>query len=388
MAGTNLFQLLNPLMMLVFSAGFAIVFVYDKASHRAAKYFSLCYLLAASGFVADIARNSMSYILASYLTNGFYLLAAAMFTTGMALRRGAAPPVGAMAVLVVATFAANSWFLLVQPDIAIRALVVSFGAAGLFGLSLPILWRGDPGLIGKILFWETAVHVGQMVARSTLVIVFSGASLTTANYTASLYFVTFHFVIAIVGLSIAATLFVAFGMDIVRNLSERSQIDHLSGLLNRRGFEERAAAMLARRAGSALAVCDIDHFKRINDTHGHAVGDRAIRRMAKLIRDAAGDEAIVGRIGGEEFAVLLPMATPAVARLLCEAVRTALAAPGEDVTLPTFTSSFGVAAAGPGEPLTSLMERADAALYDAKRTGRDRVVAAASTSPTLRVAAG
>lgn len=373
--GAGLFQLLNPLMMLVFSAGFAIVFLYDKAAHRAAKFFSLCYLLAAFGFVVDIARDSMPPVLVSYLSNGFYLSAAAMFTTGMAVRSKARSPVGAMAALVATALAANSWFLLIQPDIAIRALVVSFGAAGVFALSLPFLWRGRRSLIERILFWETVAHVAQMMARSTFVIVFSGAPLTQANYSASLYFATFHFVIAVVGLSIAATLFVAFGMDIVRNLNERGQVDHLSGVFNRRGFEEKAAARLALVPGAALAVCDIDHFKRINDEFGHATGDMAIRRMGALLAEAAGGDAIIGRIGGEEFAVFIAPATPQSMRLLCEGVRTALAAaPAEGI--PAFTASYGVAAACPGDSLSALMERADAALYVAKREGRDRVALA------------
>ncbi|MBK8456216.1 MAG: GGDEF domain-containing protein [Phyllobacteriaceae bacterium] len=384
MGGTGLFQLLNPLMMLVFAAGFAIVFLYDKAALRAAKFFSFCYLLAAFGFVADIARDFLSPVVASYLTNSFYLLAAAMFTTGMAVRRRSRPPIMAMAALIVAAFIVNSWFLLVQPDIAIRALVVSFGAAGVFGLSLPILWRGKSALIDRILFWETALHVAQMAIRSAFVILFTGESLTQANYSSSLYFATFHFVIAVIGLSIAATLFVAFGMDIVRILNERGQIDHLSGLLNRRGFEEKAVEALAHASGAALVVCDIDHFKRINDTYGHAVGDAAIGRMARLFKEAAGCNAIVGRIGGEEFAALAPFANPAMARLICESVRTSLAAGEEESAISRFTASFGIAARHQDESLSRLMERADAALYQAKRTGRNRVVIA--DAPVLALA--
>ena len=152
--------------------------------------------------------------------------------------------------------------------------------------------------------------------------------------------------------------------------------DALTGLSNRRAFVEAARARLATREPLQLLVADIDHFKRINDSMGHAAGDLALVHAAGVLAKAAPAGSIVARIGGEEFALLVPAATdPAalVARIAAELAHMPVhAAAG----LKRMTCSFGVAAAQPGEGLDSLMSRADAALYAAKDGGRDRMALA------------
>ena len=374
MGGTALFQLLNPLIMLVIAAGFAVVYFYDRAAHTAARFLALCYLSVTGALLIDFFRPILPVVAASYASNSLYLLAAALFTAGIARRGGRAVPLGAMALIIAVAGLASTALLFIHPDTSLRALANSLAGALIFALGLPVLRAGRASLINRILFWELAVHVTQMVLRPFFVLVLVEPGLTDAGLAGSIYAISFHFTVAVISLSVAATLFVAFGMDIVRNLHERGQIDHLSGVLNRRGFEERAAAALGRSSGDVLIVCDIDHFKRINDRHGHAVGDRVIRAFAALIANLAGGHAIVGRIGGEEFAILLPRATTSAARLMGEAVRAQLAAPREDAAIPAYTASFGVAAALPEDTLSSLMARADEALYRAKRAGRDRVM--------------
>ncbi|MBK6412622.1 GGDEF domain-containing protein [Sphingopyxis sp.] len=152
--------------------------------------------------------------------------------------------------------------------------------------------------------------------------------------------------------------------------------DALTGLHNRRAFVEAARARLAAGARVLLLIADIDHFKRINDSMGHAAGDLALVHAAGVLAKAAPAGSIVARIGGEEFALLVPAATdPAalVERIAAElAHMPVLAAPG----LKRMTCSFGVAAAQSGEGLDSLLSRADAALYAAKDGGRDRMALA------------
>ncbi|TGT11099.1 GGDEF domain-containing protein, partial [Mesorhizobium sp. M8A.F.Ca.ET.213.01.1.1] len=137
--------------------------------------------------------------------------------------------------------------------------------------------------------------------------------------------------------------------------------DPLSGLLNRRGFEERAALLLDQCAKAkfpvAMVLADLDHFKALNDQHGHAVGDRVIADFAAKLAAAAGARGIAGRIGGEEFAVLLPLSDLAAARLFAEAIRTLYSAGSVDGLPPGMkvTASFGVAARTGDEGLEPLM---------------------------------
>lgn len=172
----------------------------------------------------------------------------------------------------------------------------------------------------------------------------------------------------------------------VEHMRERSTTDFLTGLLNRATFDERARAVLDGTADQPVCVVlfDIDNFKRINDTCGHAMGDRVIARLGQIVGEMTLLRSTAGRIGGEEFAVILPGADIAMARLFAEAIRTGFAAEsfGPDLNWPVSVSA-GVTQWKPGEPLNALMVRADQALYAAKAEGRDRVVV---TSPDVKAA--
>jgi diguanylate cyclase (GGDEF)-like protein/PAS domain S-box-containing protein len=155
--------------------------------------------------------------------------------------------------------------------------------------------------------------------------------------------------------------------------------DPLTGALNRRAFEERAEQELqrARRQGSplCLALLDLDHFKRINDQHGHPVGDEVLRRFSRLCQQQARRTDLFARYGGEEFIFLLPDTDADAARHLLERLRLALAA--LDIATPNGTLrvsvSIGLASIGANDDLHRLQGVADAALYRAKRQGRNRV---------------
>jgi diguanylate cyclase (GGDEF)-like protein len=169
-------------------------------------------------------------------------------------------------------------------------------------------------------------------------------------------------------------------------LEALAMTDPLTGLANRRGVEGALARDLARadRDGRWLSVVavDVDHFKKVNDTHGHAVGDQVLVALARGLATSlrAGD--LAGRIGGEEFLTILPDTNPEGAKVAAERLRARIAA--DRLRLPNgellVTASLGVASVqGPGclRAAASLLARADAALYEAKRTGRNRVVSAA-----------
>lgn len=158
--------------------------------------------------------------------------------------------------------------------------------------------------------------------------------------------------------------------------------DSLTGLLNRRGFDEAADRMLAdceREDGYDVAImCDVDRFKSINDRFGHDFGDIALAHIAAIIEASLeGRDAILGRRGGEEFAILLPDCELADAVVIAQAMREACDAlplnwEGIEAKI---TISLGVAAAAPNTyDLRTLLSLADAALYQAKRDGRNRVV--------------
>ncbi|WP_431869276.1 GGDEF domain-containing protein [Allosphingosinicella sp.] len=163
---------------------------------------------------------------------------------------------------------------------------------------------------------------------------------------------------------------------------EEARRDPLTGLPNRRAFGDRYAALSDEGTPFAVALCDIDRFKHINDSHGHAVGDRVLQTVAAILQDSC-DGATVARYGGEEFAILFPSKDAATAAAIVDAAREAVASRQfkvreTDAPLGRVAFSAGVVAAARGETYETIIQRADALLYKAKYGGRNRVEAEAS----------
>lgn len=171
---------------------------------------------------------------------------------------------------------------------------------------------------------------------------------------------------------------------------EQASTDHLTGLANRRRFErqlEREVARTARHGRPfSLITIDIDNFKLVNDTYGHEAGDEAIRSFARVLQQGTRGIDLAARIGGEEFAVILTETNLSGAVEVAERLRTTL----KSVEIPPvgqIAASFGVAECpSQAETARELVARADAALYEAKRDGRDRVVRASEVTPNSIVA--
>jgi diguanylate cyclase (GGDEF)-like protein len=154
----------------------------------------------------------------------------------------------------------------------------------------------------------------------------------------------------------------------------QASTDSLTGLLNRRSFSEKVASVPLQLYPIAVAMVDLDHFKTLNDTYGHETGDRALRLFARVLRDSLRSNDLLSRYGGEEFALAFPGCSTADAAIALEGVRTRLDAAVTVGGLPTFTASFGITNAEPGEDFETALRRADDALMLAKQRGRDQVV--------------
>jgi diguanylate cyclase len=149
--------------------------------------------------------------------------------------------------------------------------------------------------------------------------------------------------------------------------------------MNRKGFDESLAkSVIEATSNLCVLILDIDHFKKFNDTHGHIVGDEVLKFVAKNVQKTVRGNDILARIGGEEFAIILPNTPLLGAVTVAENARAAISRlklerKGGTEKLETITVSIGAAQYRQGEPLETLVNRADKALYFAKNSGRNRV---------------
>jgi diguanylate cyclase (GGDEF)-like protein len=167
----------------------------------------------------------------------------------------------------------------------------------------------------------------------------------------------------------------------VRHLTDR---DPLTGLSNRRGLDQALSQETSRaaRTGGALAVAliDLDHFKQVNDSRGHQVGDRVLRQVGEALRDGIREYDVAARLGGDEFVVILPGCGPEEAVRVAERLRASIGTTVRSATGVTATAGVAVFGLHGTEP-TELVGAADAALYQGKRAGRNRTTAAAMPHP-------
>jgi diguanylate cyclase (GGDEF)-like protein len=371
--------LLNPVLAKVLSGLFLKLWL-ERPAYRHVLFFSTGYLSYAITFGLQAMDWPFGYPANGLLSNLFILYAYMAIIHGIMLRRGHPTPFLALGVLGAIAFAGQFWFAVIVPDMTGRIYAVNFcyGAMMLVAAATMHTFRNKTP-IERVLF-AVALTIGlYSFVRTIGISLVEGHIVDRAQYVGSLTWLVLNFSAAFFALLFALTLAYMVVLDAMQDLRAESMTDLLSGLLNRRGFEEHGRKALAHADGigvpAALLICDIDHFKSVNDRFGHACGDQVITAFGRCLSDAAGGEHVTARIGGEEFAVVLAGANLKTGRLFAEAVRNAcstlkISGLPEDCAV---TASFGVAEMQAGEDLTSLMRRADAALYEAKRRGRDRV---------------
>lgn len=264
----------------------------------------------------------------------------------------------------------------VSADIGIAAvaLIDRGWLTGLFGfnafalISVYLMFFDGPKVLARHTVWillSTAVFAVQV----------GTAHLDGVGFTAK----TLAAVVPVLGTPLG----IQFGIWAMRNDANESVTDPLTGLLNRRGLRLHIGDLLrdntTQDSGMAVMVVDLDRFKDINDTFGHAIGDEVLIRSARRIKSAVRGSALVARVGGEEF-VIVDFADPVHADRDTDRIRYAIAAPGD----PAITASVGVTSvaladfAAPGVDVVALLdriiERADHAMFDAKRNGGNATI--------------
>ncbi len=377
---TGLFiALLNPAIALVLASMFLVLWHYERQQQHLA-VLAFAYMCSALGFLLQQFDLPIGLPLTKLSSSIVFTLSALCLAGAVIARNRRNVPYEALTLLGGGGLAAFCWFMFVDDNLTWRIFSINFAFGGIsFLVAAELRAVPDKGPADKILFVLSILSGLNFVIRPLGAAALQGPYDSYEGFQASLYWTTALLTHAVLSLLIAFSLLAAATMDLLKTLKSESHTDPLSGLLNRRGFESRATALLEQCSASglpiSLVIADLDRFKALNDRHGHAAGDRVITEFANRLKMAAGMRGVAGRLGGEEFAILLPLADPGAAQLLAEAVR-AVFSTGAIDGLPRevrVTASFGVAARSGNEGLSDLMRRADEALYHAKKGGRDSV---------------
>lgn len=366
----------------VVAALFAVTFAIIRLSYPGQRYvtlFALTYLVGGLTPLSELGVRLTSltvpFMILSY---GSFLLSLALLTLGLAAMAGRRRPWTAIAALIIggALLRAAIWDG-PRGDLWYELL---FQAPFLAGSALATVIAIDAVRRRRGRLWlALGIATGLMSAHFLIKPFFAatfGTGATARDYSASVYALLSQsfggMVIVTVGL---LTLLLVVQAAMGRTIAE-SETDPLTGIANRRGFERRAQVMVrearANRQPLAAIVFDLDHFKRVNDSYGHATGDAVLRAFAGLLVDRLPPTTAVARLGGEEFVALLERTTLRGAWLSAQNVRATL--PEISTHLPAITISAGLAALTPDDTIDSLLERADRAAYDAKRAGRNRIL--------------
>ena len=339
-------------------------------------------LLQPAGFVLLSQRDQLPGWVTIVVANA--CIAGAFAAYAVALRRFhrlKVPPVLRWGMVALAV-AVSAWFGLVQPDLTMRLIAISLVLAWMLGYCAWTIYRGPEGR-------GLVRHVaGSAFLMAALIMVYRALALTWDPGQVIAVFQLTHVQLLTYGVGSILPVVATVGFLLLctdrsqRELERAARVDYLTDVYNRRAIEELGTRAIAsaRRHGTSLAlqVVDIDHFKRINDELGHAAGDLALVRAVERIRECLRAEDVLGRLGGEEFIVLMPNSDGASATAAAERIREAFSDRPLDLRGQPrkVTLSIGVAVLAPADRLFSqLLQRGDRAMYAAKHAGRDLVMA-------------
>ncbi|MGJ8620001.1 MAG: GGDEF domain-containing protein [Methylophilaceae bacterium] len=279
-------------------------------------------------------------------------------------------------------FVVDVYFMLINKDIRTTVVLDALIFAAVYLACARLTFAQDEGLLGN-LYWITSslflflglLMIGRAVSAASV-------DITVLNAFATWPVNAYTFMIGAVSQFFISSLFVLMlSYQLNKNLESMVTVDGMTGILNRRGLEDAANKMqgLCKRIhmGMAVLLIDIDHFKKVNDKHGHLVGDDVLRHVTKVASGVLRTGDVIGRYGGEEFAVFMPNTNESEASILAERIRAAVESHAYEegsLSVPVSVSIGAADSVRAGYDFKGLIAAADSTLYAAKKAGRNRVL--------------
>ena len=375
---TAILGLLTPLMALGFAATFFAMW-YVGRLRRHVLGFCITYVLFAVGYLFTHLMDPNAWYL-FHTTQALYSAGVIVMLASLCDRVGQKINIPVFVGVYVVSAIVLAIAVSLSDDVAPRLIIVNNGYGAMFAMGLAtLLVAPRRNLLDTAIICIASFSVLDFLVRPNMTLLFE-QSIAAGTYRDSVYYSLIGLVLGVKSVATAMLLIGATIAEWTTVLRESGERDALTGLRDRGAFEHSMRSMLTRakteNRSLSLVVADIDHFKQVNDIWGHQAGDHAISGFAGLIQDMVRGCDIPGRIGGEEFCIAVWNCDHEPAERLAERIRQAFARLehpdlNDDIRL---TASFGIAQARDGESYEHLFARADAALYEAKSTGRNRVI--------------
>lgn len=338
------------------------------------------YIISAITLLAQSGLDNDGFARWTLLTTPAYVFAAWCLGRGLAVRYNTnSHPI--LACTLVATSAAVLYYFgHISPDLQLRVIGLNTFILIAHALALPAIFRTEK----KLSTWDTlllssyVLFCGLILVRIVVILLTEPVAntdlLTQSPYwrylVVSTHFFSLWFLVILIGSTLTS---------IVSNLKEERDHDALTGLLNRRAFFEQAGKRLKSplQRHACILTLDIDHFKSVNDTYGHDIGDSVLTRVAEIVRGSLSAEHIASRFGGEEFVVLMGASQPHEGEAIAQTIQTKLSNLSFNNGPKSLTASFGLSMVRSYGELEQALRQADIALYSAKKNGRDQIKTAA-----------
>jgi diguanylate cyclase (GGDEF)-like protein len=378
-AGIRVLTLLGPAIALLFTAAFLGVWSRWR-SLRYLLWLASTFFLFSTAALSQILLIPRDFGLNAVISCILYTAAVLVFADGLLMRMDLPSDYllnFAGAFLVIGGV---SYFFYVDRNLHARIYILNFGLAALLLRTALKIGRAANTRIDRVLSWTLLVFALQFFPRTILSLGYIGNRRDLAALTQSPFWIWLNFSFIIFTVVLGLMLLAVVVSDIVRTLHQNANTDPLTGLLNRRGFEEFVDRQVLKTRPHVLSliIFDIDNFKSINDLYGHPGGDVVLTQVASLVQRNIRASDAVARLGGEEFVVLLSNLDRGGVYAFAERLRNEIAHTrfGSDgLSSYTVTASFGVVEFRSGEDLDGAVRRADEMLYTAKRSGKNRTLA-------------
>ena len=375
LAQASLLALIGPASLSIFAVAFLCLWLLDNKR----RYLLICVaatVFYCAGWFCEILGWSGDLGINAMLSGLLYAGSALCMAEGIMRRSRKTLGVALHLTVLIAVLTGIYYFYYVSENLVARIYVhgISYGVLFLYLASrLTLLRTGKP--VDRVLYWVVVAFSLQFFVRM-ITIVWVPLPGTLQELATAPFWIASQITLAVFCCALDISLMAAAVTDRIDDLKQDRDTDSLTGLLNRRGFEERAKAVIAnaRSFPACVILADVDNFKLINDRFGHQTGDRVLQQVSNLLigRPRGGD--LTGRIGGEEFAIIVLNCDIHGGAALAERMRSRLAREAiTELGAGAVTASLGVAEIEPGDQLWDVIDRADKMLYAAKNGGRNRV---------------